>query len=72
MRQVSGRAIRDGHTLQNRSAAEALVLEVGSRLPAQDVTTYPGLDMLAPAGGVPATFTHRDGTPYANIARRAP
>jgi uncharacterized cupin superfamily protein len=62
----------DGHTLQNRSAAEVLVLEVGSRMPAQDVTTYPGLDMLAPAGGVPATFTHRDGTPYANIARRAP
>ncbi len=62
---------RDGHTLQNRSAGEALVLEVGSRLPAQDVTTYPGLDMLAPAGGVPANFTHRDGTPYANIVRRA-
>jgi uncharacterized cupin superfamily protein len=62
----------DGHTLQNRSTAEVLVLEVGSRFPAQDVTTYPGLDMMAPAGGVPATFTHRDGTPYANIARRAP
>ena len=60
----------DGHTLQNRSAAEVLVLEVGLRVPAQDVTTYPGLDLLAPAGGVPATFTHRDATPYANIPRR--
>jgi uncharacterized cupin superfamily protein len=62
----------DGHTLQNRSAADVLVLEVGTRAPAQDVTTYPGLDLVAPAGEVPATFTHRDGTPYANVARRAP
>lgn len=62
----------DGHTLQNRSAAEVLVLEVGSRAPAQDVTTYPGLDLRAPAGSVPANFTHRDGTPYANVARREP
>ena len=62
----------DGHTLQNRSAADVLVLEVGTRAPAQDVTTYPGLDLVAPAGGEPASFTHRDGTPYANVARRAP
>jgi uncharacterized cupin superfamily protein len=60
----------DGHTLQNRSAADVLVLEVGTRAPAQDVTTYPGLDLVAPASGVPATFTHRDGTPYENVARR--
>ena len=62
----------NGHTLQNRSAAEVLVLEVGTRAPAQDVTTYPGLDLVAPAGGLPATFTHRDGAPYANVVRRAP
>jgi uncharacterized cupin superfamily protein len=60
----------EGHTLQNRSAADVLVLEVGTRAPAHDVTTYPGLDLLAPAGGVPATFTHRDGTPYEGPARR--
>lgn len=62
----------DGHTLQNRSAAEVLVLEVGTRAPAQDVTTYPGLDLIAPAGSGPAAFTHQDGTPYANVVRRAP
>jgi uncharacterized cupin superfamily protein len=62
----------EGHTLQNRSTAEVLVLEVGTRAPAQDVTTYPGLDLVAPAGGVPASYTHRDGTPYANVVRRAP
>jgi uncharacterized cupin superfamily protein len=62
----------DGHNLQNRSTADALVLEIGTRAPVQDVTTYPGIDLMAPAGGVPANFTHRDGTPYANVARRAP
>ena len=62
----------DGHTLQNRSAADVLVLEVGTRAPAQDVTTYPGLDLVAPAGSVPANFTQRDGTPYANVARPKP
>jgi uncharacterized cupin superfamily protein len=61
----------DGHRLQNRSAAEALVLEIGSRAEAQDVTTYPGIDLLAPAGGKPAVFTHRDGTPYPELPRRS-
>ena len=60
----------DGHTLQNRSAADALVLEVGTRARERDATTYPGIDLLAPAGGAPARFTHRDGTPYANVERR--
>jgi len=61
----------DGHSLQNRSAADVLVLEVGTRAPGQDSTTYPGIDLLAPAGSVPATFTHRDGTPYPNVKRRS-
>jgi uncharacterized cupin superfamily protein len=60
----------DGHSLQNRSATDALVLEVGSRAPAQDVTTYPDIDLVAPAGRAPAIFTHRDGTPYPNVVRR--
>lgn len=60
----------DGHSLQNRSPADALVLEVGTRATAQDVATYPDIDLRAPAGGVPANFTHRDGTPYANVTRR--
>jgi uncharacterized cupin superfamily protein len=53
----------DGHCLQNRSASEALVLEVGSRAPALDSTTYPGIDLALPAGGS-MTFTHLDGRPY--------
>ena len=62
----------DGHTLQNRSPADVLLLEVGTRAPTQDVTTYPGIDLTAPAGGVPATYTHRDGAPYENVGRRPP
>lgn len=63
---------RNGHCLQNRSAAEALVLEVGSRAPALDATTYPGIDLLAPAGAVPARFTRRDGGPYPDVERSQP
>lgn len=59
----------DGHCLQNRSRDDALVLEIGSRI-AEDGTHYSDIDMMAPAGGEPATYTHRDGTPYADIRRR--
>ena len=62
----------NGHTLQNRSSADALVLEIGSRAPAADVAVYPDIDLLAPAGGVPARYTHCDGSPYADVRRPAP
>ncbi len=62
---------RNGHCLQNRSSADALVLEIGTRI-AGDAADYPGIDMLAPAGGKPAAYTHRDGTPYEGIRRRGP
>jgi uncharacterized cupin superfamily protein len=61
----------NGHCLQNRSAADALVLEVGTRIPG-DAAFYPDIDLVAPAGGVPAAYTHRDGTPYENLRRRGP
>jgi len=62
---------RNGHCLQNRSRAEARVLEVGTRVRG-DAADYPGLDLLAPAGGKPAQYTHRDGTPYTDLRRRGP
>jgi uncharacterized cupin superfamily protein len=62
---------RNGHCLQNRSGADALALEIGTRVPG-DAADYPGIDMLAPAGGKPAAYTHRDGTPYEDIRRRGP
>ena len=61
----------DGHCLQNRSGADATVLEVGTRQKGS-VAYYPDIDMVAPAGGKPAAYTHRDGTPYENIRRRGP
>lgn len=51
--------VADGHQLQNRSDAPAVVLEVGSRRP-DDVCDYADLDMVADAEG----YRHRDGTPY--------
>ena len=51
----------NGHHVQNRSNADAVVLEVGSR-DAADGTFYSDIDMLTR----PHTdeFVHRDGTPY--------
>jgi uncharacterized cupin superfamily protein len=61
----------NGHCLQNRSNREAQVLEVGSRV-ADDTGYYSDIDMVAPADGEPAIYTHRDGTPYPDIRRRGP
>jgi len=61
----------DGHCLQNRSDAEALILEIGTRA-ADDVGHFSDIDLVAPAGGRPAVFTRRDGSPYQDIKRRGP
>ena len=61
----------DGHCLQNRSGADATVLEIGTRVPG-DAAHYSDIDMMAPAGGQPAPYTRRDGTPYQNLGRRGP
>ena len=62
---------KNGHCLQNRSNSDATVLEIGSRVPAS-TAHYPDIDMVAPAGGQPAQYTHRDGTPYLDLKRRGP
>ena len=61
----------NGHCLQNRSQEPVQVLEIGTRVTG-DTGHYSDIDMLAPAGGKPAAYTHRDGTPYADIRRRGP
>ena len=53
--------VKNGHHIQNRSAAEAVLLEIGSRLPGVDGAEYPDLDMIGTADDV---YRHRDGTPY--------
>ncbi|WEF25700.1 cupin domain-containing protein [Paracoccus sp. S3-43] len=47
------------HTLRNRADKPAVYLIAGSRRP-ENITHYPGADLLA----TPAGYTHLDGTPY--------
>jgi uncharacterized cupin superfamily protein len=50
----------NGHHLQNRSQADAVVLEIGSRNPA-DRAMYSDIDLRCDERG---SYLHRDGTPY--------
>lgn len=58
----------DGHCLQNRSGQDAVVLEIGSRVPAS-IAYYSDIDMMVQPG---VGYTHRDGTPYPKADRRGP
>ena len=51
----------NGHHLQNRSGADALVLEVGSRRD-DDEAYYPDIDLHALKGR--SGYAHKDGRPY--------
>jgi uncharacterized cupin superfamily protein len=53
--------IKDGHHLQNRSSADAVLLEVGSRKP-EDAGEYSDIDMRFSRED--EGFTRKDGTPY--------
>jgi uncharacterized cupin superfamily protein len=59
---------RDGHHLQNRSSADAVILEIGTRTPGGDGGEYPDIDMIFRSG---AGFAHKDGTPYPAGKRRS-
>ena len=61
----------NGHHLQNRSNAEVLVLEVGTRNEG-DSGPYSDIDMMVPPDGKPVLYVHKDGTPYTDIRRRGP
>jgi uncharacterized cupin superfamily protein len=61
----------NGHCLQNHSNSDACILEIGTRSPT-DIGHYSDIDMVAPAEGRPAIYTHRDGAPYEDIKRRGP
>lgn len=63
--------VADGHHFQNRSTADVVMLEVGTRDPLC-AAQYPDIDLVAPTGDKPAMYTHRDGTPYTDIKRRGP
>ena len=54
--------VPNGHRIENRSGAEAVLLEVGARSPTTDACDYPDIDMVARTGE--SFYRHRDGTPY--------
>jgi uncharacterized cupin superfamily protein len=58
----------NGHCLQNRSAADAVVLEIGTRS-GDAVAYYSDIDMMVSPG---VGYTHRDGAPYPKNERRGP
>ena len=53
--------VADGHHLQNRGSSDALLLEVGSRRPAEDRCDYPDIDMRWNGASGP---TRKDGTRF--------
>jgi uncharacterized cupin superfamily protein len=57
----------DGHCFQNRSQKPVVILEIGTRDPA-DEARYSDLDMITLAGK--PGYHHRDGTPYPEQKRR--
>jgi uncharacterized cupin superfamily protein len=61
----------DGHCLQNRSNADARVLEIGTRVPGE-TAYYSDIDMVAQTDGNRTVYTRRDGTPYPDRGRRGP
>jgi uncharacterized cupin superfamily protein len=60
----------NGHHLQNRGGADAVLLEIGTRIP-DDGGAYSDIDMAFQLGGK-AMYTHKDGTPYTDFKRRGP
>jgi uncharacterized cupin superfamily protein len=61
----------NGHCLQNRSNADAQVLEIGTRVPGE-TAYYSDIDMVAQSDGNRGLYTRRDGTPYPDRERRGP
>ena len=60
--------VPNGHRIENRSDREAVLLEVGTRRPAEDACDYPDIDMILPDGA--DRYFHRDGQPYPKHPRR--
>jgi uncharacterized cupin superfamily protein len=54
--------VANGHHFQNRSDRDVLLLEIGSRKPAEDGCDYPDIDLVLRDGE--DVYRHRDGTLY--------
>jgi len=55
--------VANGHCLVNRSAADAVFLEVGTRAPA-DKADYPDIDMKVERDDKGARYTKKNGEPF--------
>jgi uncharacterized cupin superfamily protein len=55
--------VANGHCLINRSNRDAVILEVGTRAPAEKVT-YPDIDMLYERDAAGRRYTRKSGEPY--------
>jgi uncharacterized cupin superfamily protein len=55
--------VANGHCLVNRSARDAVYLEVGTRAP-RDRAEYPDIDLLARKDEGGYRYTHKSGEPY--------
>ncbi len=57
----------DGHCFQNRSDADVVLLEIGTRI-ADDIAVYSDIDMKTTPDGA---YVRKDGTPYPTQERRS-
>ena len=55
--------VRNGHHLVNKSARDAVYLEIGSRAK-RERAEYPDVDLVAIGDEKGERYTHKDGTPY--------
>jgi uncharacterized cupin superfamily protein len=55
--------VANGHCLVNRSARDAVYLEVGTRAP-RDSAQYPDIDLLVRKDENGVRYTHKSGEPY--------
>jgi uncharacterized cupin superfamily protein len=62
--------VADGHHLQNRTDRDAVVLEIGTRHPADDEAFYSDIDLHALKGC--AGYAHRNGELYPDTMPRIP
>ena len=62
---------KDGHRLQNRSAADAELLEIGTRI-AEDAGYYSDIDMVAPALNPAASPARRVSSPSSVTSTTSP
>ena len=60
--------VANGHCLINRSARDAVFLEIGSRAP-REVATYPDIDMRAERDDTGMRYVHKSGEPYPGSER---